>query len=165
MTWGNPPPLVPTKPKPGKKITPEDLAKSGSEDGNQAALFCWAAEATQQYPQLKWLHAIPNGGQRHIAEASKLVATGTRGGVWDVFLPYATKSFEFSNDGIFKTWGNYGLYIEMKKPNRRNHKNGGLSEEQLEFGNYAESAGYFCAVCYSWEEARDVILKYLEGRL
>lgn len=154
MTWGNPPKLEPSKPKQGKKITPEDLAKSGSEDGHQMALFAWAADNVGRYPQLKWLHSIPNGGQRHVAEASKLVATGMRGGIWDVFLPYPY-------DGMT---GYHGCYIEMKKPERRNHKDGGLSKDQLEFGAYAERSGYFCAVCYTWEEARDVILKYLEGK-
>lgn len=160
MTWGNPPPFVPTKPKQGKKITPEDLAKSGSEDGHQAALFCKAAENVGKYPQLKWLHSIPNGGHRHAAEASKLVATGTRGGVWDVFLPYPIEYRDADDWGI--VW--HGCYIEMKKPERRTHKDGGLSKEQLEFGAYAEQMGYFCAVCYTWEEAWDILVKYLEGR-
>ena len=157
MTWGNPPKLEPSKPKQGKKITPEDLAKSGTEDGHQAALFCKAAENVGKYPQLKWLHAIPNGGQRHIAEASKLVATGTRGGVWDVFLPWPNNTIGFS--------GASGLYIEMKKPGRRGYKDGGLSKEQLEFGSYAEKMGYYCAVCYTWEEAWHVLECYLEGKL
>lgn len=162
MTWGNPPKLEPTKPKMGKKITPEALAASGTEDGHQAALMCWAADSVGKYPQLKWLHAIPNGGHRNIAEASKLVATGTRGGVWDVFLPYPcsfNKILELA-DLIY-----HGCYIEMKKPNRKNHHNGGLTDEQIEFGNYAKEVGYYCAVCYTWEEARDTIINYLEGKL
>lgn len=157
MTWGNPGKFIPTKPKPGKKITPEDLAASGSEDGHQAALFCQAALSVGKYPQLKWLHAIPNGGQRHAAEASKLVATGTRGGVWDVFLPMPIQT-EWAVQYA-------GLYIEMKKPERRNHKDGGLTKEQLEFGAYAERMGYFCAVCYTWEEAWAILVKYLEVKL
>jgi hypothetical protein len=155
VTWRNPPPLEPTKAKQGKKITPEDLAKSGTEDGNQMALFCKAAENVGKYPQLKWLHAIPNGGDRNVIEAGKLVAAGTRSGVWDVFLPYPY-------DGMA---GYHGLYIEMKKPNRRNHKNGGLSDEQLEFGQYAEQMGYYCAVCYTWEEAWEILVKYLENKV
>jgi hypothetical protein len=151
MTWGNPPKFIPTKPKQGKKITPEDLAASGSEDGHQAALFCWAADNCGQYPQLKWLFAIPNGGSRHIVEAIKMVGAGTRSGVWDVFLPCNYKY--------------HGCFIEMKEPKRRNHKDGGLSIEQIAFGQYVESEGYYCAVCYSWEEARDVLINYLEGRL
>ena len=156
MTWGNPPKFEPAAAKPGKKITPEQLAASGSEDGHQMAVFCWAADNCGQYPALKWLHAIPNGGSRHIAEAGKMVAAGLRSGVWDIFLPYpkAVRNYEL-----------HGLYIEMKELKRRNHKNGGLSDEQVEFGGYAESMGYYCAVCYTWEEARDMIIKYLEGEI
>lgn len=162
MTWGNPPKLAPSKPKPGKKITPEDLAKTGSEDGHQAAVFCWAADSLDRFPQLKWMHAIPNGGSRHIAEATKMVAAGTRSGVWDIFLPCPVRQ---PHDSIAPDGAYHGLYIEMKEPKRRNHKNGGLSEEQVNFGQYAKNAGYRCAVCYTWEEARDVIVNYLKGKL
>lgn len=158
MTWGNPPPIVPTKPKPGKVITPEDLAASGSEDGHQSAVFCWAAMNVGKYPPLKWLHAIPNGGSRHIAEATKMVAAGTRSGVWDMFLPCI--KLGFTGQYLY-----HGCYIEMKKPSKRNHKNSGLSDDQIEFGKYAIETGYYCAVCYSWEEAMDVLVNYLEGKI
>src|SRR5687767_697334 len=121
MTWGNPPKFIPTKPKPGKKITPEDLAASGSEDGHQAALFCWAADSVGKYPQLQWLFAIPNGGSRHIAEATKMVAAGTRSGVPDTMLPWPRAKFNYEYHGCF---------IEMKKEMYRSRKNGGCSDEQ-----------------------------------
>lgn len=160
MTWGNPPKLEPSKPKQGKKITPEDLAASGSEDGNQSALFCWAADNVGRYPALKWFHAIPNGGSRHIVEAMKMVAAGTRSGVWDTFLPVVQTKL------IGPCITHYhGLYIEMKEESKRSKKNGGLSDEQIEFGNYAREAGYYCSVCYSWQEARNVLISYLEGKL
>ena len=157
MTWGNPPKLEPTKPKLSKKITPEQLAASGTEDGHQMALFCKAAENVGKYPSLKWLHAIPNGGDRNVIEAGKLVAAGTRSGVWDIFLPMP----------IHTEWAvQYaGLYIEMKKPSRRTHKDGGLTKEQLEFGAYAEQMGYYCAVCYTWEEAWTILIKYVENKV
>lgn len=158
MTWGNPPPFVPTKPKPGKLITPEMLAASGTEDGEQMAVFCWAAGMCGQYPQLKWLHSIPNGGSRHIVEAGKIVAAGARSGVLDMFLPHMY--MEGWNGRRFN-----GCYIEMKVEKRRKHKNGGLEDDQVEFKNYAEAAGYYVAVCYSWTEARDVLINYLEGKL
>lgn len=160
MTWGNPPKLEPTKPKQGKKITPEDLAKSGSEDGAQMAVFCWAADNVGKYPSLKWLHAIPNGGQRNVIEAGKLVAAGTRSGVWDIFLPSPMHTGGPLN---FKQF--HGCYVEMKKPERRTHKDGGLRKKQVEFGQYAKNNGYYCKICYSWEEAREVLINYLEGRL
>lgn len=160
MTWQNPPPLKSNPPKKGKKITPEMLAASGTEDGHQAALMCWAADNVSKYPPLKWLHAIPNGGQRHIAEATKLVATGTRSGVLDTFLPCASTRLI---GPCVSHWN--GLYIEMKKPEHRNRKNGGCSDDQIDFIEYATSAGYYCKVCYTWEEARDTLIAYLEGRL
>ncbi len=151
MTWGNPPKLKSDPPKKGKKITPEMLAASGSEDGEQAALFCWAADSVGTYPQLKWLFSIPNGGSRHIVEATKMVATGLRSGVPDVMLPYAMKYM--------------GCFIEMKIEKRRNEKFGGVSEDQLEYISYLNSAGYYVAICYSWHEARDTLIAYLEGKV
>lgn len=157
MTWGNPPKFVNVDKPPAKKVTPEQLAKSNSEDGHQMALFAWSASMLAQYPQLEWMHAIPNGGSRNVAEATKLVATGTRAGVWDIFLPCPVQT----------EWAKMyaGLYIEMKAPAARNKKNGGLTDEQIKFSQYAERAGYATKVCYSWIEAKDTIMAYLEGRL
>lgn len=158
MTWGNPPKFksVATKSS-SKPVTPEQLAASGSEDGEQMAVFAWAASMCGQYPQLKWLHAIPNGGSRNIAEATNMVAAGLRKGVLDIFLPYVAP---WNGKIVY-----HGLYVEMKVEKRCKEKDGGLTKEQLEFIEYAENAGYCCKVCYNWIEAKDIILKYLEGRL
>lgn len=169
MVWNDPTKFIPVKHKQGKIITPEMLAASGSEDGEQSALFCWSASMCGQYPQLKWLHAIPNGGSRYIAEATKMVAMGLRKGVLDIFLPWPiwingipSQDNPTGRTNICKY---AGLYVEMKVEKRRKEKNGGLTEEQIEFIEYVESAGYCCKVCYNWIEAKEVILKYLEGRL
>lgn len=160
MTWGNPLKFksIATKSS-SKPITPEKLAASGSEDGAQSAVFAWAATMCGQYPQLKWMHAIPNGGSRHVAEATKMVAAGLRKGVLDIFLPWPVQ------DNVdYRAWYN-GIYIEMKTEKRRKEKNGGLTEEQIEFILYATNAGYYCKVCYNWIEAKNCILAYLEGKL
>lgn len=146
MTWKNPPPLIPSVKKPSKKITPEDLAKSGSEDGEQSALFCWAADNCGQYPQLKYLFSIPNGGQRNIIEATKFVATGLRKGVPDTCLPWPTAL-------------HHGCFIEMKVGKNE------PTEEQDDWLTYLFGVGYHTAVCYSWAEARDVLINYMEGKL
>lgn len=150
MTWGNPPKFVNVDKPVAKRVTPEQLAKSGSEDGQQAALFCWAADAAKQYPQLAWLFAIPNGGSRNIAEATKFVATGLRKGVPDIFLPYprAIRNYEL-----------HGCFIEMKVGKNKTTK------EQDEWIKYLSEAGYYCKVCYSWIEAKDTLMAYLEGKL
>jgi len=142
----------------GKPITPEQLARNDNEDGHQMALFCQAALHREQYPQLEWMHAIPNGGSRHQYEATKLVGAGTRKGVFDIFLPNAVYWQNSLNCPKY-----HGLYIEMKAPKRRNEKNGGLSQDQIEFMTYAVVAGYKCVICYTWIEAWNEILKYLNG--
>jgi hypothetical protein len=130
-----------------KPVTPENLAGK-SEDSQQMALFCWAAlpETRENYPQLKYLFAIPNGGSRHIAEAAKFVATGLRKGVPDIMLPWPCKLY-------------FGAFIEMKVGK------GKPTVEQIEWIQYLESAGYYCRICWSWEEARDCLINYIEGKL
>lgn len=125
-------------------ITPEELAKSGSEHANQTALFAWSALAAKDYPPLRWLFAIPN------ANSHRMVSEGVRGGVPDICLPHPWDHFA-------------GLYIEMKIEKRRSEKNGGCSEDQLKWIDYLQSAGYKVHVCYGWEEARARILEYLNG--
>ena len=131
-----------------KPITPVNLA-GATEDSQQMALFCWAAlpETLAKYPRLKWMFAVPNGGSRHIAEAAKFVATGLRKGVPDIFLPVSYKM------------SYHGLFIEMKVGK------GKTTENQKEWLEYLEKAGYYCKICYSCIEARETIIKYLECRI
>lgn len=159
MTWGNPPKFKSEPAKRSKVITPEQLAASGSEDGEQMAVFCWAANNVNKYPPLAWLHSIPNGGSRHVVEAGKMVAAGLRSGVWDIFLP-----LPIQDKVDYRSWYN-GCYIEMKIKKRRKEKDGGLTEEQIEFRDYAVSMGYYCQVCYSWKEAKDALIAYLERKV
>ena len=133
-------------------MTPEQLAKSGTEHGHQTALFCWCAANRDLFPELEWFHAIPNGGLRSKAQAGKLKAEGVKAGIPDTFLPVARRGF-------------HGLYIEMKKPTMRPKRGGkgGVSDEQEIFMRAVEHGGYCCKVCYSWEEARNALTWYLEG--
>lgn len=130
-------------------IKPEQITGT-DEKAEQIRLFCWAANNRDRYPQLKWLHAIPN------ANSHRQVAEGCRAGVSDVCLPYPVQ-----NKLNWVWW--HGLYIEMKLEKRRNQKNGGLSDEQIDFLNYAKSVGYCAEVCYGWEAAVKVIEEYLNG--
>jgi len=132
-------------------ITPEQLANSNSESGHQKALFCWAAQSG--IFELKWLFAIPNGFYATAAQKGKMKAEGLRSGVWDIYLPF------MKNDD---NWHVHcaGLWIEMKHEKYRTAINGGLTKDQIEFRNNC-SDQYEFAICYSWIEARDAILKYL----
>lgn len=128
-------------------MSPEQIAAAGTEHSHQAALFCWAAQNSDKYPELKWMYAIPNGGQRDMVTASRLKAEGVKSGVSDVCLPVARDS----------EMGRYhGLYIEMKKPGGRE------SQNQKDFGAFLAKQGYFYTMCDHWEEARDTIIAYFD---
>jgi hypothetical protein len=155
MTWGNPPPFIPDPPKKGKKVTPEDLA-GASEGSQQKALMVWASLQSAKYPQLKWLVHIPNGGTRNIREAVELKAQGVKAGVPDLMLAYPVRQHwdQLNSDGSY-----HGLFLEMKvKPNK-------VSPEQIAWIENLIINGYYCKVCYSWIEARDTLIAYLEGKL
>lgn len=109
--------------------------------GHQTALFVWAQQS--KILELKWMFAIPNGGQRNAIIGSQLKASGTKAGVPDIFLPIPRNGFK-------------GLWIELKRP-----KKGIVSAEQHEWLEYLGSQGYANHVCFGWEEARDCLLQYL----
>jgi hypothetical protein len=142
-------------------ITPERLA-GATEHSQQTALFCWRAIELREgrMPELRWLHAIPNGGQRSASQAVSLSAEGTLRGIPDIFLP--VPRWEADIQGLHlegKHW--HGLYIEMKKPGRTASKQGHLTPEQFEFSLHAKAHGYQFVICYHWYEAVAVIKKYL----
>lgn len=139
-------------------ISPEQLAKSGSEDSHQKALFCWASLNLLKYPQLKFLFHIPNGGSRHIAEAGKLKAMGVKRGVPDICLPVQMTVYYPNSHKHYS-----GLFIELKRPEALDKKAGSVSKEQQEWLDFLISQGYACHVCYGWMAARDVIVGYLNG--
>lgn len=134
-------------------ITPERIVKNAdSESAHQQALFCWVTLNVGKFPELRWFHAIPNGGLRDKITAGKLVAEGVKSGVADTFLP--VKRGRFS-----------GLYIELKKPSlkpKTTKATGGVSPEQREFGFFVQQQDFGWVVAYGWEEARDLILAYLD---
>lgn len=145
MTWGNPPKLDPAKSKTGKVITPAQLA-GDSEHSHQVALFAWAALNFARYPQLKYMFAIPNGGLRDIRTATNLKAEGVKAGVPDIFLP------------VPYIYRYAGLFIELKVGKNKPTK------EQIEWIDNLTKSGYYCKVCYSWIEAKDCLVNYLEGK-
>jgi hypothetical protein len=53
------------------------------------------------------------------------------------------------------------LVIEMKRSDKRNTKDGGLTPEQKEYLEAAASVGAFTDVCYCAEEAFETFSKYM----
>lgn len=125
---------------------PRDLAKSGTEDGHQMALFCWVNHHVATIPELAYLFAIPNGGARNPATAAKLKATGTKKGVSDMMLPVARH-------------GHHGLWIELKKP-----KGGKESQEQKDWGQAMREQGYAYCCCVGWRAAAEALQAWLGFR-
>ena len=114
-----------------------------SEHQQQVQLMKWANVMTHNYPELKWLFAIPNGGARDIRVAVKLKAEGVKSGVWDLFLPVARGKY-------------HGLFIEMKFGKNK------LTNNQIRFCDFITQQRYCSAVAYTWNEAADYIEKYLK---
>ena len=131
-------------------MNPAQIAKD-SESSHQIALFAMCALNMKRYPELKWLHAIPNGGLRDKITAGKLKAEGVKSGVSDISMPVKRSIYS-------------GLYIEMKKPSMKAVKEtskGGASDDQIEFAQFVIKQGFFFKFCYSWEEAWYWIETYL----
>jgi hypothetical protein len=116
--------------------------------------------------ELKWLHAIKNQGHGDKVRGARSNAEGLRAGVFDVFLPVTRElqggaKLEGGLMGHQDAWIYCGLYIELKTPDRINHKDGGASDVQLDFQVDMRAAGYAAEICHGWQAARDCLLTYL----
>ena len=58
----------------------------------------------------------------------------------------------------FPAGGLHGLFIEMKRA-----KGGATSTAQKTVGALLSRAGYGVAVCHGWQDARDTVIRYMEG--
>jgi hypothetical protein len=144
-----------------KPITPESLAASGTEDGEQMALFCHAQRKVQVDWRWGLLFAIPNGGKRGVATASRLVATGVKRGVPDVCLPMTQRVKTVETAHIMFYFSCPGLYIELKRIGDVNKQPGKISEAQKYWREVLRGQGYQVHVAYGWQQAADQITHYL----
>lgn len=113
-----------------------------SEDTEQITVINWSQYQVNAHPELVLLHHCPNGGSRNKAEAVKLKQMGVLAGVPDLHLPVPK--------GVYS-----GLYIEMK------YGDGRLQTSQKDFLKAAAGHGNFCVVCYTAEEAIQIIRDYV----
>lgn len=114
-----------------------------SETTEQINLFNWAKRYEEFIPELKLMYHVPNEGKRSEGTAKVLKAAGLKKGVPDIVLPVARKGF-------------MGLYIEMKFGKNK------ATLEQREFMRLLEREGHKTVIAYSFEEAREIIRRYLE---
>lgn len=144
------------------KLSPDDPdyhCRSGSEHGEQTALFCWVANeiraSTPLGAKLDMLFAVPNGGDRAASVGAMLKAEGVRRGVPDLCLPIP----QFLGLSALPRY--HALFIEMKRAN------GSISdvfEEQKEWHKKLVSNGNAVAVCFGWRPAKEVLIDYLTGK-
>lgn len=160
-------------------MTPDQLAKSGTEHGEQRALFQWAKMAEVYGFQAAWndeaytgstvphirnpvselrrMFAIPNGGLRDKITASKLKTEGVKKGVPDIFLPLPMPGYA-------------GLFIELKRVASETRTAGGAkrragsaSTEQEDWATALRHVGYGVTIAVGWREAAQQIQSYVEA--
>ena len=125
-----------------------------TEHKEQVRVVDWANLNAGRWPELRLLHAVPNGGSRAAAEdrrgnrysleARRLSAEGLKPGVPDLDLPVARRGF-------------HGLRIEMKSMDGR------VSADQTWWLRELAAQGYLAVVKYGADEAIATIKWYLEG--
>ena len=116
--------------------------KKKGEDTEQILFIQWCRLHEDVYPQLRWVHHIPNGGRRDAKEAAVLKQMGVKAGVSDIHFPYPS--------------GRYiGMYIEMKYGTNL------PSKEQQEFMREMELVGHYCCICYSAAAAVRAVEEYM----
>lgn len=118
-----------------------------TEAQEQRTLFQWIGMMAGRYPELALCYHIPNGGSRNAIEAHNLRLQGVKAGVPDICLPVARGKY-------------HGLYIELKRQQKSR-----VSVDQKIWLNALRDQGYLAVVCYGWEDAKNVIEGYLNGKL
>lgn len=124
-----------------------------TEHAEQSALIRLAQLHERKHPELRLLHAIPNGiyterkktkrGTVYSPAAVRARAEGVRSGVPDLMLPVARD-------------GHHGLYIEMKRT-----KGGTISPEQADWIANLRDEGYRVEVCKGCDAAWMTLCDYL----
>lgn len=113
-----------------------------TEHQHQVNVINWSLIHRAEYPDLKLLHAVPNGGRRDPIEAKHLQDEGLKPGVPDLHLPVAKGKY-------------HSLYIEMKT------ETGKASLEQLWWVDELNKSGNFAEICHGYLSAIRVIEWYL----
>lgn len=136
----------------GKMLTPEQLARAGTEHAHQTAIIQWSILDGRDIPDLDMLFAIPNGGDRSPSVAASLKAEGVRPGVPDLCWPVPRSVFA-------------GLYLELKVPKHFGTKSGGRSDKQIEWHIRLREKRYAVVTAYGWQAATCAIRDYWNGAL
>ena len=112
------------------------------EATEQENVIQWCMYHERQYPELKLIFHVPNGGSRNKLEASNLKCQGVKAGVPDLVLPVPRGQY-------------HGLFIEMKYGKNK------VQDSQKVWLSELEEQGYCTAVCYGAEAAVELIERYM----
>jgi hypothetical protein len=124
-----------------------------TEHDNQVAIFDWTLAAANRYPELRLLHAIPNGGSRihrrtkkgtrYSPEGQRMRREGVAAGIPDIHLPVARGA-------------SHSLYIELKLPGKE------PTPVQKAWIWSLQLAGNMVVVSYSAEDAIAILTWYIQ---
>lgn len=117
-----------------------------SEADEQKLLFAWAEYEEVIYPELEMIFHVVNEGHRSPRMGAELKKQGMRAGVPDICLPVPSGKYN-------------ALYIEMKRV-----KGGQVSAAQKWWIDKLNQHGNLAVVCHGFDEAKSVILKYLNTK-
>lgn len=113
-----------------------------TEAQEQKSLIEWAKWQEKKYPELKMLMHVPNEGKRSKRYGAELKRQGLKAGFPDL--------------GLFVPRGNkHALFIEMKVGRNK------CTDNQKKWIRALMEQGYEVKVCYSAEEAIQIIKRYL----
>lgn len=113
---------------------------------HQVALFNWSALMSTVYPELKLMRGSMNGVHLTPAQAGKAKAAGMKKGEPDVMLPVRRGEYT-------------GIAVELKYGNNK------PTPEQIDYGARLKAEGWMVAYSWDWQDAAELIQKYLEGKL
>lgn len=124
-----------------RKTRREKLGLNPSEHTEAVRFMRVVRLHEKQYPALRWLFAIPNGGWRNLTVAQKLKGEGVRRGVHDYCWPYKAGTYP-------------GLFVELKS------RGGQPTKEQRDFAEFVQHQGYMAVFAKGWEDAWKAVCEY-----
>lgn len=134
----------------------QDFKPKISEHLEQASFFSWLLTFKErEHPEIHPLFfSVANGvhlagtGRQRAIQMNKLKAEG--------FTPGVTDTLFLSGRG-----GYLGLALEFKTVDKKNHRNGGVTEPQAEFLEAARLEGYRAEIAYGADDAERIVNDYL----
>lgn len=125
------------------------IAPTPSEHEEQVALFAWKDANMGQWPELRTMFAIPNGGARAAVVGKMLKQEGVCAGVPDICLPVQRRGPDGRSYGC--------MFIELKRADHSNNP----TPLQKAWLDMLRAEGQFVIVCYGADDAIRAITTYL----